>query len=84
MVTKRRKKETFSRWDAADYLKSEEDMVAYLKACFEEAPDDPKLLAAALGDIARAVWCNSPGKPDSRAMGSTRHSRRTAIPPSRR
>lgn len=54
MATKRRTKETFSRWDAADYLKSEADMVAYLKACFEEAPDDPRLLAAALGDIARA------------------------------
>jgi probable addiction module antidote protein len=54
MATKRRAKETFSRWDAADYLKSEADMVAYLRACLEEAPDDPSLLAAALGDIARA------------------------------
>ena len=54
MATKRRTKETFSRWDAADYLKSEADMAAYLRACLEEAPDDPALLAAALGDIARA------------------------------
>lgn len=54
MATKRRKKETFSRWDAADYLKSDDDMVAYLQACLEEAPDDPVLIAAALGDIARA------------------------------
>lgn len=54
MATKRRKKETFSRWDPADYLKSEEDMAAYLQACLEEAPDDPSLVAAALGDIARA------------------------------
>ena len=54
MATKRRKKETFSRWDAADYLKSEEDMAAYLQACLEESPDDPALVAAALGDIARA------------------------------
>jgi probable addiction module antidote protein len=53
MATKQRK-ETFSRWDAADYLKSEGDMVAYIEACLEEAPDDPALLAAALGDIARA------------------------------
>lgn len=52
MATKRRKKETFSRWDAADHLKSEEDMVAYLQACLEE--DEPGLLAAALGDVARA------------------------------
>lgn len=54
MAGKRRTKETFSRWDAADYLKSEADMAAYLQACLEEAPEDPSLLAAALGDIARA------------------------------
>jgi len=54
MATKRRTKETFSRWDAADYLKSRADMAAYLEACLEEAPDDAALLAAALGDIARA------------------------------
>ena len=53
-TARRRKKETFSRWDAADYLKSEADMVAYLEACLEEAPDDAALLAKALGDIARA------------------------------
>lgn len=54
MATKRRTKETFSRWDAADYLKSEDDIAAYLQACIEEAPDDPALIAAALGDVARA------------------------------
>jgi probable addiction module antidote protein len=56
MVRKRRppRTEKFSRYDTADYLKSEEDMVAYLEACLEEAPDDPALIAAALGDIARA------------------------------
>jgi probable addiction module antidote protein len=56
MARKRRppSKEKFSRYDTADYLKSEEDMVAYLEACLEEAPDDPALIAAALGDIARA------------------------------
>jgi probable addiction module antidote protein len=54
MVTKRRGKETFSRWDAADYLQSEADMARYLEACLEEAPEDPTLLVAALGDIARA------------------------------
>jgi len=58
MATKRqrtnRPAETFSRWDAADYLKSETDMAAYLEACLAEAPDDAALLAAALGDIARA------------------------------
>jgi probable addiction module antidote protein len=39
-------------WDAAEHLESEEDMVAYLEAALEE--DDPALIAAALGDIARA------------------------------
>ena len=40
------------RWDAAEHLESEQDRVAYLEAAFEE--DDPALIAAALGDIARA------------------------------
>jgi len=39
-------------WDPADHLKSEEDMAAYLEAALEEG--DPALVAAALGDIARA------------------------------
>ena len=54
MATRRRKKEQFSRWDAADSLKSDDDMAAYLRACLDEAPDDPALIVAALGDIARA------------------------------
>jgi probable addiction module antidote protein len=40
------------RWDAADYLKSEKDIVAYLEAALEEG--DAALFTAALGDIARA------------------------------
>lgn len=39
-------------WDPADHLKSEADMAAYLEAALEEG--DPALVAAALGDIARA------------------------------
>ena len=39
-------------WDPADHLDTEEDMAAYLEAALEEA--DPALVAAALGDIARA------------------------------
>ena len=42
----------FSRYDTADYLKSEEDIAAYLDAATEEG--DPALIAAALGDVARA------------------------------
>lgn len=45
-------KETFSRYDTADYLQSEADIAAYLTACAEE--DDPSLLRAAPGDVARA------------------------------
>lgn len=44
--------EKFSRYDAADYLETEKDICLYLEACQEEG--DPALVAAALGDIARA------------------------------
>ena len=47
-------KETFSRYDSADYLKTEEDIVAYLDAVMEEGGDDPAYIAHALGVIARA------------------------------
>lgn len=39
-------------WDPAEHLRTEEDMVAYLEAALEEG--EPTLVAAALGDIARA------------------------------
>lgn len=39
-------------WDPADHLQTEEDMAMYLEAALEEG--DPNLIAAALGDIARA------------------------------
>ena len=42
------------KWDRAEHLKTEEDMVLYLQACMEEAGDDAAFIAAALGDIARA------------------------------
>ena len=44
--------EKFSRYDTADYLETEEDIRLYLEACQEDG--DPALIAAALGDIARA------------------------------
>ncbi len=46
--------EKFTRWDAADYLKSDEDMALYLDACLEEDPGDGSLVRAALNDVARA------------------------------
>lgn len=39
-------------WDPAEHLTTEEDMAAYLEAALEEG--DANLIAAALGDIARA------------------------------
>ena len=39
-------------WDAAEHLKSDKDMAAYLEAALEEG--DAALFTAALGDIARA------------------------------
>ena len=42
----------FSRYDTADYLETEEDIALYLEACAQE--DDPQLMIAALGDVAKA------------------------------
>ena len=39
-------------WDPAEHLKTNEDMAAYLEAALAEG--DSNLVAAALGDIARA------------------------------
>ncbi len=43
--------ETFP-WDAAEHIKTDEDAAAYLDAALEEG--DPALVAAVIGDIARA------------------------------
>jgi probable addiction module antidote protein len=48
------KKETFTRWDAVDSLRSDADVAAYLEAAMVEAGDDAAFIAAVLGDIARA------------------------------
>jgi len=42
------------KWDSAEPLKTDEDMVLYLEACMEEAGDDAAFIAKALGNIARA------------------------------
>ncbi len=39
-------------WDSAAYLRTDEDIAHYLEAVFEDG--DPSLVAAALGDVARA------------------------------
>lgn len=50
-VTARKKIKT-RKWDPVRYLKTEEDIVTYLEAALEDG--EPSLVAAALGDIARA------------------------------
>ena len=39
-------------WDAAEYLTTKQDVIAYLDAALAE--NDPQLVTAALGDIARS------------------------------
>lgn len=51
-MTKKIKVSELPEFDAAEFLNNEEDMAAYLTTILEE--NDPALLAAALGDIARA------------------------------
>ena len=41
-----------TKFDVADYLETPEDIALYLEAVFEDG--DPKLITAALGDVARA------------------------------
>lgn len=41
-----------TKWDAVDYLKTEEDIRYYLAAAFDDG--DPELIAATLGDVAKA------------------------------
>lgn len=43
-----------TRWDSAEYLRTEEERAAYLDACMGEAPDDPAFIAHALGVVARS------------------------------
>lgn len=41
-----------TKWDVAEFLTSDEAIAAYLEAAFEDG--DPKMIAVALGDIAKA------------------------------
>lgn len=62
-------------WDPADHLDTEEDMAAYLEAALEDG--DPTLVAAALGDIARAKGMTQV----ARAAGLGRESLYKALSP---
>jgi probable addiction module antidote protein len=46
--------EQFTRFEAAEFLKSPEEVDTYLNACFEEDTGDGVLIRVALNDIARA------------------------------
>ena len=46
--------EQFARYESADYLKTEEDVAAYMEAVMEEGGDNPAYVARALGVVARA------------------------------
>jgi probable addiction module antidote protein len=48
------KREKFTSFDSADYLRTESDIAAYLKACMDEAGDDPAFIVQAIGTVARA------------------------------
>jgi probable addiction module antidote protein len=50
--TKSRARTKTIPWDPAAYLKTDEDIANYLEAVFDDG--DPALVAAALGDVARA------------------------------
>jgi probable addiction module antidote protein len=46
------------KWNSAEHLKTDEDMAAYLEACFAEACNDPAFISKALGTIAKANGMN--------------------------
>lgn len=64
-----------TKWDAADHLKKDKDIVEYLEAVLEDG--DPALVAAALGDIARAKGMSKIAK----AAGLGRESLYKALSP---
>jgi probable addiction module antidote protein len=51
-MAKAKSKFKIQPWEVAEHLNSEEEIVAYLEVTLEDG--DPALVAAALGDIARA------------------------------
>ncbi len=75
-MSKQIKVSELPEFDAAEYLESEADVAAYLTVVLEE--NDPALLAAALGDIARSRGMTQVAK-DS---GITREALYKALRPS--
>ncbi len=48
------KKLKTTRWDVSKHLQDDADLAEYLQAMIDESGNDPKMIAIALGDIARA------------------------------
>lgn len=70
------------RFDIHDYIKADQAQAGYLDAALEDG--DPTLIAAAIGDIARARGrLNSRGKAGSAEKRSTRCSDLVETPSSR-
>ena len=63
-------------WDAAEYLDSPKAVASYLEAAFEDG--EPALIAAALGDVARAQGMTQL----ARQAGVTREALYKALSPS--
>lgn len=74
-MTKKARVANLPDFDPAEYLKDEEEIAAYLTAVLDE--HDPRLLAAALGDIARARGMSEIAK----ASGLTREALYKALRP---
>jgi probable addiction module antidote protein len=75
MTTKKVRIQDLPVFDAADYLDSEESIAEYLRSILEE--NDAGLLAAALGDIAKARGMSE----IARASGMTREALYKALRP---
>jgi probable addiction module antidote protein len=65
-----------SAWDPAEYLATPKSIAAYLEAAFDDG--DPALIAAALGDVARAQGMTQL----ARQAGVTREALYKALSPS--
>jgi probable addiction module antidote protein len=69
--------EPVTRWDAADYLDTVDDVRLYLEACVADDPGDGSLIRLALGDIARARNLSAL----ARDVGVSREGLRKALSP---
>ncbi|MDR3325434.1 MAG: hypothetical protein LBS82_05580 [Spirochaetaceae bacterium] len=61
-------------WDAAEHLRDEADISAYLEAVFEDG--DPRVIASALNDVARAraSFTHGASEAEARRGGAQLHS----------